>query len=92
MIEFRQLCALALSMLMLGGLNAPASAASLTSALQRAIRASTFEVVMKKPEKDSVTYGKPVPLELPPYIERTDSLVRPHSAAPTALCSRSITF
>jgi serine protease Do len=48
-------------------------AATLTPELQQAIRASTFEVVMKKPDKDSVSYEKPLPLELLPYIERTDA-------------------
>src|SRR5271170_1218562 len=55
-------------------LLAPAvPAATLTPELQQAIRASTFEVVMKKPDKDSVSYEKPLPLELLPYIERTDA-------------------
>jgi serine protease Do len=41
--------------------------------LQRAIRDNTFEVVMRKPEKDPLTYEKPLPLDLIPFIERTDS-------------------
>ena len=48
-------------------------AAALTPELQQAIRASTFEVVMKKPGEESVSYEKPLPLELLPYIERTDA-------------------
>jgi serine protease Do len=51
----------------------PLWAASLTPELQKAIRANTFEVVMKKPEKDPLTYEKPLPLDLLPYIERTDA-------------------
>src|ERR1700691_693437 len=47
--------------------------AGVTSELQHAIRENTFEVVMKKPEKDPVTYEKPLPLELIPFIERTDA-------------------
>jgi serine protease Do len=47
--------------------------AELTSELQKAIRASTFEVVMKKPEKDPLSYEKPLPLDLMPYIERNDA-------------------
>jgi serine protease Do len=43
-----------------------------TPELLRQIRASTFEVVMKKPADDSITYEKPLPLELLPYVERTD--------------------
>jgi serine protease Do len=46
--------------------------AAVTPELQRAIRAATFEVVMKKPTQDPVSYEKPLPLELLPYIERTD--------------------
>ncbi len=45
--------------------------ADVSSDLQRQIRASTFEVVMSKPA-DTVTYEKPLPLELLPFIERTD--------------------
>jgi len=47
--------------------------AGVTPELQHASRDNTFEVVMKKPEKDSVTYEKPLPLELIPFIERTDA-------------------
>ena len=43
-----------------------------TAELQTAMRTATFEVVMKKPEKDPLTYEKPLPLELLPYMERTD--------------------
>jgi serine protease Do len=41
--------------------------------LQQVIRENTFEVVMKKPENDPVSYEKPLPLDLLPYIERTDA-------------------
>lgn len=51
----------------------PIGATCLTPELQQAIRASTFEVVLKKPEKDPLSYEKPLPLELLPYIERTDA-------------------
>lgn len=47
--------------------------AAVSSQLQQAIRASTFEVVMKKPDKDPATYEKPLPLELLPFRERTDA-------------------
>lgn len=46
--------------------------AAVSSQLQQAIRASTFEVVMKKPDKDSATYEKALPLDLLPFRERTD--------------------
>ncbi len=39
---------------------------------QKAIRGATFEVVYPKPVKDSLSYEKPLPLELVPFIERTD--------------------
>jgi serine protease Do len=47
--------------------------AALTPELQKSIRSSTFEVVMKKPEKDPLSYEKPLPLDLMPYIERNDA-------------------
>ena len=52
---------------------APAAQATVTPELQHAIRVATFEVVMKKPEKDPVTYEKPLPLDLLPFIERNDA-------------------
>jgi serine protease Do len=51
----------------------PAARAAVTPELQHAIRVATFEVVMKKPEKDSVSYEKPLPLDLLPFIERNDA-------------------
>lgn len=36
------------------------------------IRAATFEVVVKKPTKDSLTYEKPLPVDLLPYSVRND--------------------
>jgi TonB family protein len=47
--------------------------AGLTPELQHAIRESTFEVVMKKPDKDPVSYEKPLPLDLLPFYERNDA-------------------
>lgn len=40
---------------------------------QELIQSNTFEVVTKKPDKDPVSYEKPLPLELLPYLERTDA-------------------
>jgi hypothetical protein len=51
---------------------APAPATPLDPEQQKALRAATFEVVFPKPTKDSLTYEKPLPLELIPFIERTD--------------------
>ncbi|HEY2675985.1 MAG TPA: serine protease, partial [Steroidobacteraceae bacterium] len=47
--------------------------AGVTSEMQAVIRGNTFEVVMKKPEHDPVSYEKPLPLDLLPFIERTDA-------------------
>ena len=41
-------------------------------ALQTRLRAATFEVVTKKPERDSLTYEQPLPLDRLPFAERTD--------------------
>jgi serine protease Do len=46
--------------------------ATVSPELQQAIRASTFEVVMKKPDKDPAIYEKPLPLDLLPFHERND--------------------
>lgn len=55
------------------GYAMPAAHAGVTPAIQKAIRAATFEVVRKKPEKDPLQYEKPLPLELLPYTERNDA-------------------
>jgi hypothetical protein len=51
----------------------PCAAASLTPELQKKVQAATFEVVIKKPEKDTATYEKALPMELLPFAERTDA-------------------
>ena len=48
-------------------------AAALTPEIQKAVRANTFEVVLKKPVADPLSYEKPLPLDLLPYSERTDA-------------------
>jgi len=50
-----------------------ATAAPLTPELQKKVQAATYEVVLKKPDKDTLSYEKPLPLELIPYAERTDA-------------------
>lgn len=50
-------------------------AAALSADAQARVRAATFEVVMKKPESDSLRYERPLPLDLLPYIERTDKYI-----------------
>jgi serine protease Do len=47
--------------------------AGVTPELQHLIRDETFEVVMKKPEKDPVSYEKALPLDLLPFYERNDA-------------------
>lgn len=62
----RCLCVL----LLLSAVNANAV---VTPEMQQAIRAATFEVVLKKPEHDPLTYEKPLPLDLLPFVERNDA-------------------
>lgn len=50
---------------------APVAMALEKEAVER-IKKATFEVVMKKLEKDSLTYEAPLPLDLIPYAIRTD--------------------
>ncbi len=49
-----------------------ACAASLDASLLPRIQGATFEVVAAKPDKDPLTYEKPLPLELLDYQDRTD--------------------
>jgi hypothetical protein len=53
-------------------LASAAPAAPLDPAQQQALRAATFEVVYAKPTRDSLSYEKPLPLELIPFVERND--------------------
>jgi serine protease Do len=61
------------SMLVLLLLFAASAKAVVTAQMQQAIRAATFEVVLKKPEHDPLTYEKPLPLDLLPFVERNDA-------------------
>jgi hypothetical protein len=49
-----------------------ALAATLTADTQKAVRAATFEVVLRKPDTDTLTYEKPLPLDLIPFVIRND--------------------
>ena len=51
----------------------PTLGASVSPRLQNAARASTLEVVSKKPGEDQVTYEKPLPFELLPFYIRSDA-------------------
>ena len=46
--------------------------AGVTPQIERAVRAATFELVMRKPTHDPLSYEKPLPLDLIPYQQRTD--------------------
>src|SRR5262245_3922686 len=48
-------------------------AATLPIEAQQRVSTATFEVVMEKPQDDPLTYERPLPLELLPYTERTDT-------------------
>jgi hypothetical protein len=52
-----------------------ALSAPLNTSAEKAARAATFEVVVPKPEKDPLTYEKPLPMELIPYAVRSDKYV-----------------
>jgi hypothetical protein len=49
-----------------------AGRAGLPLELQAGIRASTFEVVLKKPAADPLSYEKALPFDLVPFLERND--------------------
>src|SRR5512145_39897 len=52
--------------------EAPPRTATLDKEVLDKIQAATFEVVVRKPEKDSLSYEKALPLDLLPYSVRTD--------------------
>jgi hypothetical protein len=58
--------------LLLGAWGSGADAASLTPIARERLNAATFEVVLRRPEIDPLTYEKPLPLDLLPFTERTD--------------------
>jgi serine protease Do len=58
-------------LLMAAAANA-AFAVELPAAKQAAVRGAVFEVVFRKSETDSLTYEKPLPLELIPFKQRND--------------------
>src|SRR5690349_12789713 len=47
-------------------------AASIDPALQKTVRAATYEVVLPRPATDRLTYERALPPELLPFSERTD--------------------
>lgn len=52
--------------------STPAPAHSISAELMKAIRAATFEVVLKKPQTDELQYDRPPPLDLLPFSIRND--------------------
>ncbi len=59
---------------LLGSLDLRAAVAATPSPeLQQAVRAATFEVVLRKASSDPLSYEKPLPLELIPYVIRSDN-------------------
>lgn len=60
---------LALTLLLAG---VPMAVGAVSPELQRRVRETTFEVVLKKPPEGGVRYEKPLPVDLMPYYERTD--------------------
>jgi serine protease Do len=73
MQQFARAALALVGILILTSASVQAGAAALTPELQRQIRGATFEVVIRKPVKESVTYEKPLPLELIPFAERNDA-------------------
>ncbi len=47
-------------------------AATPTPEVQKAVKAATFEVVLHKADSDPLSYERPLPLELIPYVIRSD--------------------
>ncbi len=57
-------------------LHAPVTAqAALDKKILGLVNQAVFEVVVLKPTRDSLTYERPLPLDLLPYAERTDKYV-----------------
>ncbi|MEO8314493.1 MAG: trypsin-like peptidase domain-containing protein [Pseudomonadota bacterium] len=52
--------------------TAPAPSNRIAPEIMKAIRAATFEVVLKKPQSDPLQYDKPLPLEMLPFSQRND--------------------
>ncbi|HUN72313.1 MAG TPA: TonB family protein [Steroidobacteraceae bacterium] len=46
--------------------------ADVTPQIERSVRAATFEVVVRKPTHEPLSYEKPLPLDLIPYQQRND--------------------
>jgi len=54
-------------------LTVAAQAPALTTEMQKVVRAGTFEVVLRKKESDLLKYEKPLPLNLVPFVIRSDA-------------------
>jgi serine protease Do len=58
--------------LLLGVAGSGSFAAAPSPELQKKVRAATFEVILPKPAETGVTYERPLPLELEPFVVRND--------------------
>lgn len=70
----------------------PTADAALDKKVLKLINKSVFEVVVRKPLDGAITYERPLPLELLPYVERTDKFLSVGTAfaiSPTELVSAS---
>lgn len=71
------------------------SAVTLSQPVLDLIQEATFEVVVRKPTQDSLTYDKPLPLDLLPYTVRTDkyySVGTAFAIAPNVFASAAHVF
>jgi hypothetical protein len=69
-MRFEKVSGIAAVSLLLCG--TPPGFAEMSPRLQQRVRAATFEVVMPKAEQDSLSYEKPLPLDLIPFQQRSD--------------------
>lgn len=75
--------------------DAGASAATLGPKVLELIQDATFEVVVRKPTEDSLSYEKPLPFDLLPYAVRTDqyySVGTAFAIGPNVLASAAHVF
>lgn len=77
------------------GAEPESSAITLSPKVLDLIQESTFEVVVRKPTQDSLTYEKPLPLDLLPYTVRNDkyySVGTAFAIAPNVFASAAHVF
>jgi hypothetical protein len=62
-----------LSAMILAQATVPVFGAAPTPDMQSAVRAATYEIVLRKPLTDPLTYEQPLPLDLIPFAVRNDA-------------------